>query len=192
MLTCYHCKKLFSPQRINKKNPKKYCSLDCSREAQKSKKELHPCIVCNTATVNLKYCSKSCSAIANNTGRRRWSKPESRYSMVKLCKTCGTETSRPVYCSNNCNPNKLDLTAEEKQLRSKAMHNEAWQRYMAKRKKQTPPNIDIKALQQFYLNCPSGYEVDHIVPISKGGLHCLDNLQYLTISENRRKSNKLL
>jgi HNH endonuclease len=192
MLTCYYCKKLFSPQRINKKNPKKYCSLDCSREAQKSQKEIHPCIVCNTATTNLKYCSKSCSATANNTGRRRWSKPESRYSIVKLCKTCGTETSRPVYCSDNCNPNRLDLTVEEKQIRSKAIHNEAWQRYMAKRKKQTPLNIDIKELQQFYLNCPNGYEVDHIIPISKGGLHCLDNLQYLTISENRRKSNKLL
>ena len=64
--------------------------------------------------------------------------------------------------------------------------------YMAKRKNQTPSNVDIQALQNFYLNCPIGYEVDHIVPISKGGLHCLSNLQYLTISENRRKSNKLL
>jgi 5-methylcytosine-specific restriction endonuclease McrA len=63
---------------------------------------------------------------------------------------------------------------------------------MAKRKNQTPDNVDIKALQQFYLNCPNGYEVDHIIPISKGGLHTLENLQYLTISENRRKSNKVL
>ena len=63
---------------------------------------------------------------------------------------------------------------------------------MAKRKNQTPNDVDIKALQDFYLNCPVGYEVDHIIPISKGGLHCLSNLQYLTISENRRKSNKIL
>ena len=36
------------------------------------------------------------------------------------------------------------------------------------------------------------YEVDHIIPISKGGLHHEDNLQYLTIAENRRKSDKLI
>ena len=47
------------------------------------------------------------------------------------------------------------------------------------------------ALQEFYANCPKGYEVDHLIPISKGGLHSLSNLQYLTKSENRRKSNKM-
>lgn len=44
---------------------------------------------------------------------------------------------------------------------------------------------------QFYKNCPKGYEVDHIIPVSKGGLHILSNLQYLTKQENRRKSDKL-
>lgn len=43
----------------------------------------------------------------------------------------------------------------------------------------------------FYKNCPKGYEVDHIIPLSRGGKHILSNLQYLTISENRRKYNKL-
>ena len=112
--------------------------------------------------------------------------------MVKPCKACGVETHRPVYCSDECNPKRLNLSPEEKLIRHRAIHNEAWQRYMAKRKQQTPPNIDIKTLQEFYLNCPEGHEVDHIIPISKGGLHCLENLQYLTISENRRKSNKLV
>jgi 5-methylcytosine-specific restriction endonuclease McrA len=62
---------------------------------------------------------------------------------------------------------------------------------MAKRKNQTPKDADIKALQKFYINCPAGYEVDHICPVSKGGLHTLENLQYLTASENRKKSNKI-
>lgn len=139
-----------------------------------------------------KFCSRSCAATFNNTGRRRHSKPESRHSMVKPCKTCGTETARPVYCCDACNPRRLNLTEEEKQIKYRARQNEAWQRYMAKRKNQTPTDVDVKALQQFYLNCPAGYEVDHIIPVSKGGLHTLENLQYLTISENRKKSNKLL
>ena len=38
---------------------------------------------------------------------------------------------------------------------------------------------------------PVGYEVDHIHPISKDGLDSPMNLQYLSISDNRRKSAKL-
>lgn len=44
---------------------------------------------------------------------------------------------------------------------------------------------------RFYKNCPKGYEVDHIIPVSKGGLHRLSNLQYLTREDNRRKHNKI-
>lgn len=47
-------------------------------------------------------------------------------------------------------------------------------------------------IMSMYLNCPKGYEVDHIIPISKGGKHHADNLQYLTITENRKKHNKCL
>jgi hypothetical protein len=69
--------------------------------------------------------------------------------------------------------------------------NEANARYMARRKFQTPADEDISRLQEFYANCPDGHEVDHIIPISKGGLHTLPNLQYLPKHLNRRKSNKI-
>ena len=133
-----------------------------------------------------KFCSKSCSATYSNlqTPRRSKSSP-----LWHLCPACGILTKNVNYCSNECKPK---LTPTERYIRDRAIHNEAWQRYMAKRKNQTPSDADITVLQQFYLECPKGHEVDHIVPISKGGLHCLENLQYLTISENRRKSNKIL
>ena len=152
------------------------------------------CLHCNSEIFKLgnKFCNKSCAASHNNKGVRRHSKPESRHSIVKPCRTCGKETDRKVYCSDDCNPRRLKLSPEDKIKRHNAMHREAWQRYQAKLKNQTPADIDKKAIQIFYLNCPEGYEVDHIMPISKGGLHSLDNLQYLTISENRKKSNKLL
>ena len=132
-----------------------------------------------------KFCSSSCSATYSNllTPRRTKTSP-----LWHDCPTCGQQTRNVRYCSNTCKPK---LTIEERLAKNKAIHNEAWQRYMSKRKNQTPNDIDIKALQQFYINCPDGYEVDHIIPVSKGGLHTLDNLQYLTISENRRKSNKM-
>ena len=153
------------------------------------------CFTCQTELVRKdqkKFCSRSCAATFNNTGRQRHSKPDSVHSTVKKCATCGKDSKHRKYCSDECNPRRLKLTAEEKHIRHKAMHNEAWHRYMAKRKNQTPDDVDIKALQEFYLLCPNGHEVDHIIPISKGGLHCLSNLQYLTISENRHKSNKII
>ena len=53
-------------------------------------------------------------------------------------------------------------------------------------------NYEEKILiRKFYDNCPEGYEVDHIVPISRGGKHCLSNLQYLTPEENRKKAYRL-
>lgn len=34
------------------------------------------------------------------------------------------------------------------------------------------------------------WELDHIIPLTKGGDHSVDNLQILSMSENRRKYNK--
>lgn len=57
----------------------------------------------------------------------------------------------------------------------------------------TPCWVDIKAVESFYLACPEGYEVDHIIPLNSPtvqGLPCIANLQYLTPEDNRKKSNK--
>lgn len=46
-----------------------------------------------------------------------------------------------------------------------------------------------EAIYQFYLNCPPGYEVDHIIPLARGGTHSIDNLQYLLPEENDQKGD---
>ena len=69
-------------------------------------------------------------------------------------------------------------------------HFQALRRLMLKQ--QTPPWADLDKIKEIYLNCPDGYEVDHIHPLSKGGLHIHYNLQHLPMSENRRKYNKIL
>lgn len=48
-----------------------------------------------------------------------------------------------------------------------------------------------EALKNFYDNCQKGFHVDHIIPISKGGTHCVENLQYLPAKENIAKFDKI-
>ena len=51
---------------------------------------------------------------------------------------------------------------------------------------------EMTAIQLFYTNCPPGKVVDYIIPLrgdNVSGLHVLDNLQYLTMSENSSKQS---
>ena len=151
------------------------------------------CIQCNAELIGkyqLKFCSSSCSATHSNSLKPRRAKTSARWHD---CPQCGTLTSNPKFCSRDCQQtNQLakNISPDYRRKRQDRL-NEANAKYRAAMYAQTPQNIDRKAIQEFYANRLKGYEVDHIVPISKGGLHHIDNLQYLTITENRRKSNKL-
>lgn len=70
---------------------------------------------------------------------------------------------------------------------------EAWRR--ARKQNATPPWADQEEIEAFYRARPPGYEVDHIIPLkgkTVSGLHTLDNLQYLTMSDNRKKNAKFI
>jgi hypothetical protein len=62
------------------------------------------------------------------------------------------------------------------------------------RKKQAQPNwVSIEQIKEFYMKCPEGMTVDHIIPLDNKfvcGLHVLCNLQYLSPLENSVKKNK--
>lgn len=47
-----------------------------------------------------------------------------------------------------------------------------------------------RLIRWIYAHCPAGHEVDHIVPLSNGGSHDPDNLQYLPMTINRQKSSR--
>jgi HNH endonuclease len=193
----------------------RFCSLKCgaaffnaSRPPAKWKGK--KCIKCNSDLSSIhqeKFCSRSCAASFNNKGIVRNKRKdiirnkrngtiinkENYTKAIINCKICNKKTINKIFCSRPCyyKASTKYATKEEAYKAKRARQNEHWQRYMAQRKNQTPPDVNIKELQKIYANCPDGHEVDHIIPISKGGLHHPDNLQYLSRSENRKKSNKL-
>lgn len=60
-------------------------------------------------------------------------------------------------------------------------------------KKRANPLADFKRIAAVYKNCPSGMQVDHIIPLQNEnvcGLHCSWNLQYLSKEANARKNNQ--
>ena len=133
-----------------------------------------------------KFCCQSCAATYNNLLHgRRHGKP------AGFCERCGEPKKDSVrkYCSRKCFSNRRPLIDAE---RARATRNERSANYRAKLRNQTPPDANRIAIRDFYAACPKGWEVDHIIPISKGGLHTLENLQYLPMSENRRKGSKLV
>lgn len=95
--------------------------------------------------------------------------------------------------------NHRDTHKEERAIAQKNHQKdnpELWRFYVNKRRakklKATPIWANLEKIREIYLNCPKGYEVDHIYPLQGklvSGLHVEANLQYLTVNENRVKSN---
>ena len=141
----------------------------------------HTCLQCNTNTTNPKFCSKSCSAIYHNSRRPLPERP--------ACQICGTRTksNKSKFCSHQCSA-KSRFSDSNAKL-SNRLRQARWR---AKGYRKLHPSANSKTINEIYKNCPEGYEVDHIVPLSLGGWHHEDNLQYLTIIENRRKSNRFI
>lgn len=70
---------------------------------------------------------------------------------------------------------------------------EQFARRRAAKLQRTPKWADLGAIKQFYLNCPEGMVVDHVIPLRGkiiSGFHIVENLQYLTPEENLKKGNK--
>lgn len=90
--------------------------------------------------------------------------------------------------SEACRQNKRDYRQTE---RGKALYRSMNALRRKRKILQVPEKCDHSLLRIIYENCPEGYQVDHIIPLSLGGEHSPDNLQYLPTKINRLKSNKI-
>lgn len=135
---------------------------------------------------------------------------------IKTCRICGKEKGLSIFVKNKafksgfdniCRPcnlekvkqyrlaGKRNTTKESKNYYHK--HIEKRRAFFASRKKRvreaTPSWVNLKEIEEIYLNRPEGYHVDHIIPLNNKtvcGLNVPWNLQYLPCTENMRKGNK--
>lgn len=101
----------------------------------------------------------------------------------RICPHCQTEflaKGKKVYCKSSHTPAAYNAKSMRKRLSEGSS-------------KRIPKWEDRLLLARFVKNKPIGAQVDHIIPLNHPdvcGLHCRDNLQYLTPEENQFKSNR--
>lgn len=184
-------------------------SLDCFSTGEKSKGTLHS------------WC-KSCVNIDRKLKQSVYIKTQQKYRKENLLKIKKYEMQRRVTNSYKKIKSESDKRYREKmgdELKEKKriyyLDKQHLRRAEYQRNKQgyivrayqrlrkikclTPSDADKQKIQNFYneamrLTEETGikHEVDHVVPVSLGGLHHQDNLQVLNWIENRKKGNKLL
>lgn len=128
--------------------------------------------------LNLKHCSKCNNFLDPSCFWKNKSRPDGLNHYCKKCQSC------------------IDNTRERNHKEEYAKRSSYYKEKAARRRcsilERTPNWADLSAIKEFYLNCPEGYHVDHIVPLQGdlvSGLHVLENLQYLSPEENLKKGN---
>lgn len=115
----------------------------------------------------------------------------------KHCKRCSEVKEHEYFYTNNSYSDGLSTyckTCQATLEKPTSVIRSA--KYRASKLLRCPAWVDEKEsdlIEEFYKNCPKGYQVDHVYPLQGelvSGLHVLSNLQYLTIAENASKRNK--
>lgn len=113
---------------------------------------------------------------------------------LKYCLDCDRVLSLDNFWQNKSNSQGVQSSCIEcfyPQLKKKCVISTA--NYRARKLQAMPNWVDTEALNKIYRECPEGYHVDHIIPLSNSnicGLHVPWNLQYLSKIDNLKKGNK--
>ena len=123
--------------------------------------------------------------VSSDKGKQARRKAQQKYSKTEKCK----QVYKKYWQSDK---GKLLLRLYWNSLKGKSISrkNAANRRHLIRAQKIKEFFVD--EIVEWYYNCPDGFEVDHIVPITSKkvcGLHVPWNFQYLTISNNRSKNN---
>ena len=87
--------------------------------------------------------------------------------------------------------NKNNIELYKKIIRPKLNYYQSKRRLIIKT--QCPKWANLEKIKEIYLNCPTRYHVDHIIPLNNSivcGLHVENNLEIVSAEYNLKKSNK--
>lgn len=200
---CEYCGELFEENYKGVGVHKKYCCDECRREADKKnkrenyhgKRKKH-CDMCGAELPKFKtrFCCMECKTRYNHI---QTGKIESSEVLTKNCLVCGNEfktwKSRKVTCSEKCK-----IEYRDKRLEGKVIDANISLRILAERDEQIcklcgkAVNWDDYTNDGMHKNCGNLYpSIDHIIPLSMGGLHSWGNVQLAHRICNSKKGNSI-
>jgi hypothetical protein len=125
--------------------------------------------------------SKICNALLMSCGCKCCARCFLVFDQAYFSNNKARSDGKEVYCKNCFN----DLARDYRRFQQSVLR--------AKKLKRSPNWANVDKIKEFYINCPVGSHVDHIIPLNGelvSGLHVDNNLQYLSAIENIQKSNK--
>jgi 5-methylcytosine-specific restriction endonuclease McrA len=149
-----------------------------------------PCKKCNSTKKHVS--SYSCVTCANERNLHKLYNSE-------LMSKYRTKEKVKLYWENNKEKAKEIDDRYNSSDKGKIANSNKSAKRRASVRNQLPDDANFDIIKKIYEECRKlsvstgiPHEVDHIIPIAKGGLHHQDNLQIITMTENRKKGSKIL
>lgn len=182
-----------------------YCSKQCSRSADRDNKRIkyvgkreQSCVICgaNLPKYKTRYCSRECLI---KGGQIRKGKVQTTRKIIRYCVVCGKEfetwKGRKITCSVECSRKKKNI---DRQYKGIVIDSDITLKKLAERDHNQCQicgffvNWNDYSFKDQFMICGNLYpSVDHVIPISKGGLHSWNNVQLAHRICNSKKNNKI-
>lgn len=124
---------------------------------------------------------KVCGYVLSQVGLKQCARCEQALPFEEFRANKSTKSGLNTYCKQ-CHLETTKVTQTARQSK-----------YRAAKLSRTVPWSELEKIKEFIRACPTGYHVDHVIPLQGelvSGLHVLNNLQYLPAKENCSKRNK--
>ena len=149
-------------------------------------------VTCRSGSKKYVYLRPRCNKCRRS---RKWIRRH--VTMTELVRSRGRKNAR-LYRDRH--PERVQAYRRRYYQKHGDVHDACGATARARKLNQTPPDANTKVIRMFYavmkrLNKTAGfikYHVDHIHPVSKGGLHHEDNLQIMLAVDNMKKGAKII
>lgn len=198
--TCLSCGHVFE----GKRSGSDFCSNECRDLGKK-----RVCTVCGAVffgTESALYCSRECSLEGGRLKYEKWA-TEKVGDRAYICKECGREFIAPygdkrhAFCSTKCSRRNYRNSSKGKAAHAAQRHVRRAREYDNGQTDSINPTevyerdgwrcgiCGCKVKRSLKYPHPMSASLDHIVPLSKGGTHTLQNVQCAHLVCNTKKSN---